>query len=118
MLTRRHALASLTLLVGGSATANQALDQPYSPTRGEWLRFSLLSAIIERSSVWRRRLGVTVAIFEKEAKVVVVITVANGEPEPTRNAKENYIGDVRSICRSVMAQYGWAKALNLEVTMV
>ncbi len=118
MLTRRNALASLTLLGGGVATASQALDQSYSPTRGEWLRLSLLSAIYERSSVWRRRLGVTVAIFEKEAKVVVVITLANGEPEPTRNAKENYIGDVRSICRNVMAQYEWAKALNLEVTMV
>ena len=118
VINRRSLSASLLLVVASTVAANPALTSNHSPTRAEWLAQSIQIAIYQTSNFWRTRIGVRVVVLEKEEQVAVVISVANGEPEPTANARANYISDVRAICMGVMARYDWAKGLKLDVAMV
>ncbi|WOB06960.1 hypothetical protein [Piscinibacter gummiphilus] len=94
------------------------LNATYSPTRGEWLRVTLLSSIQEQSNLWRERVAVVVLIDAKENTASVSITLANGQPEPSPALKERYVQAVRAIAAGILERHSWAKDVKLLVQFV
>jgi hypothetical protein len=115
---RTWAQAVAAALLLPSFTLATTLDSPYTPSKSEWLRLSLLVALYERASVWRRRVGFLVAVNGKEKTVIVTVGLANGEPEPAQTAVANYEADVKAICASVLERHDWARGLTLSVKFV
>ncbi len=110
-------LILVTLLALCSARAAD-LDASYSPTRAEWIKQAIVSSVYEQSNAWAKRLAVVVAVNAQENSVIVAITLANGEVEPSPEAKERYVQSVRSIVRSVLERYSWARDVKLAVQFV
>jgi hypothetical protein len=106
------------MLIACASSRAADLEAAYTPTRAEWLKQSLVSSIYERSNTWAKRLAVVVVVRSQDNSVTVNVTLANGEPEPSEGAKERYVQDVRSIARSVLDRFAWAKDVKLAVQFV
>lgn len=101
-------------LSGLPAQAND-LSAPYAPTRAEWLQVALYSHITQTTELWKRRVGVVVAVFPQERQVTVVISNANEAPEPTQAERDAYVRHIRELVGGFLAQYEWAKDLRVAV---
>ena len=118
MNTRRSLLLCSVVLFGDPTLANSTLNGTHTPSRAEWIRQSFLLAIYEESNLWRNRVSIRVVVIEKEAKVMVTMQRANGEPEPSKIYISNVKGDVQRIFSQLISQYEWAKDLRLEVNFL
>lgn len=93
----------------------QSLTAPYSPSRGEWLKVALHTDIIEQTALWEARVAVVVAVDERNNSVVLTVTLANGQREPTNDLRDRYVQAVTGIARNILARYTWARDVKLTV---
>ena len=110
----------IALALCGAATPALAIDlsAPYSPTRSEWLQSTLYRQVTQVTDSWRRRVGVSVIVIQKDQQLVVTITSANGQAEPTQQERASYVNIVESISKSVVANFDWAKEIKIVVQFI
>jgi hypothetical protein len=110
----------ITLLLAASCICGRAgeLDQPYQPTRAEWLKVAISEAVRESIGSWGLRVNVTVAVFKDVGEVAIVVTEANGQRSPNERVKAGYVKTVRLAAQSVMQRYEWSRNLKLSVEFV
>jgi 2-succinyl-5-enolpyruvyl-6-hydroxy-3-cyclohexene-1-carboxylate synthase len=105
----------LALALSGLPAQANDLSAPYAPTRAEWLQVALYSHITQTTELWKRRVGVVVAVFPQERQVTVVISSANESPEPTQAERDAYVRHIQEMVGGFLAHHEWAK--NLRVTV-
>jgi hypothetical protein len=110
----------LTLLLAASCVCPRAadLDQPYQPTRAEWLKVAISGAVRESIGSWGLRVSVAVAVVKDVGEVAIVVTEANGQRSPSERVKAEYVKTVRLAAQSVMQRYEWSRDLKLSVVFV
>jgi hypothetical protein len=104
----------ITLLLAASCICGRAgeLDQPYQPTRAEWLKVAVSEAVRDSIGSWGLRVNVTVVVFKD------VGDEANGQRSPNERVKAGYVKTVRLAAQSVMQRYEWSRNLKLSVEFV
>ncbi|MDF2446658.1 MAG: hypothetical protein K0S46_1894 [Moraxellaceae bacterium] len=102
-------------LISAPAIAGD-LSSPYSPSRAEWLQDSLYSRITQTTDLWKRRVGVVVAVFPAEQQVSVVISSATGQPDPTEQEMAFYVRHIEELVKGALSNYEWAKDIRVAVT--
>lgn len=103
------------LLAFSIATQAADLGATYMPTRAEWLKLSIATGLCEQLNLSSKRVTTIVLVDPKTNEVTIVVTLANGETEPTQELKKRYVQQVKSIARAVADRYTWAKDIRIEV---
>jgi len=111
------ALLTFLALTGSSWSAN-ALNEPYTPTRAEWLTYSLLTALNEQSSTWGRRIHPMVTIGASGESVVITLVLALQERPLSKSSTNEYIQRATSVAKEVLNSHPWSKGLPLTVQLV
>lgn len=104
----------LALLLSFSAFA-EGLNEPYTPTRKEWLEISIFNAIKDRTDPWKQGIGFIVWVVEKENTVFVTLTQANGQDEMKEESEKNYVDTIKKDIEQVLQRYEWSKDLKIFV---
>jgi hypothetical protein len=101
-------------LISATAIAGD-LSSPYSPSRAEWLQASLHNRITQTTDLWKRRVGVVVAVFPAEQQVSVVLSSSNGQPDPTEQEMAFYVRHIEELVKGTLSNYEWASDLRVAV---
>jgi hypothetical protein len=113
----REVWLCVCFLWGGLAYSSE-LEMPYTPSRAEWLNYSISQEVHKISDAWSKRAAIIVTVIPSQNEVIISITFANGEYEPTQAAKVRYIESVRGMAKSVLNRYAWGKDVKLSVQFV
>jgi hypothetical protein len=102
------------VLMASNANATN-WEEPYTPTRKEWIELSLIRKITNVTELWNKRVAVNVVLFTKENTLAIVLASPNGQQGITPTICNRYSDIVRIIAETHIKENEWASGIKIDI---